>query len=72
VLKKTKPKKGKFTMDVIADDRRVEKKDRTINEPVQFYVSGSRTPFEIVINEVKQDQIVGYLSTPKVLRASAR
>jgi uncharacterized protein YegP (UPF0339 family) len=72
VLKKTKPNKGKFTLDVIADDRRVEKKDRTINEPVQFYVSGSRVPYELVINEVKQGQIVGYLSVPKVLRASAR
>jgi cell division protein FtsI/penicillin-binding protein 2 len=72
VLKKTKPNKSKFTLDVIADDRRVEKKDRTINEPVQFYVTGSRAPYELVVNEVKRGHIVGYLSVPKVLRASAR
>jgi hypothetical protein len=72
VLKKTKPNKGKFTLDVIADDHRVEKKDRTINEPVQFYVAGSRVPYELVINEVKRGHIVGYLSVPKVLQASAR
>jgi hypothetical protein len=57
-------------MDVIADDQRVEKKDRTIHEPVQFYVSGARQPYEIVVNEVQKDRIVGYLSVPKALRAA--
>ena len=70
VVKNTKPKRGKFTMDVIADDQRVEKKNRTINEPVQFYVSSSRQPYEIVVNEVHKDRIVGYLAVPKVLRAA--
>ena len=66
VLKKTDPKKNKFTVEVIADDKRVEKKDKNLNEPVQFYVSKARQPYEIVVNEVRKDQIVGYLSTPKV------
>jgi hypothetical protein len=44
----------------------VEKKDRNINEPIQFYTAKARQPYEIVVNEVKKDQIVGYLSTPKV------
>jgi hypothetical protein len=65
-LKKADPKHNRFTMDVLADDKHVEKKDRTINEPVQLYVSGSMQPYEIVVNEVKKDQIVGYLATPKV------
>ncbi len=69
-LKKTKPKQGRFTIDVIADDLRVEKKNRTVNEPVQFYLSGSRSPYEIVVNEVKKDRIVGYLAVPKMLRAA--
>jgi chromosome segregation ATPase len=66
LLKKTDPKKNRYTLDVIADDKRVEKKDRNINEPVQFYVAKARQPYELVVNEVRKDQIVGYLATPKV------
>jgi len=66
VYKKADTKRNRFTLEVIADDRRVEKKDRTINEPVQFYVpTKARQPYEIVVNEVKKDTIVGYLSAPK-------
>jgi len=66
LLKRTDPKRNKYTIDVIADDKRVEKKDRNVNEPVQFYVSKARQPYEIVVNEVRKDQIIGYLATPKV------
>jgi chromosome segregation ATPase len=65
-LKKTDAKRNRFTMDVIADDKTVEKKDKTINEPVQFYVAAARQPYEIVVNQVKKNEIVGYLATPKV------
>lgn len=68
-LKKADAKRNKFNLEVIADDKRVEKKDKTINEPVQFYVSGSRMPYELVINEVGKNKIVGYLATPKVMAA---
>jgi len=69
LIKKTDPKKNKYTVEVIADDKKVEKKDKNINEPVQFYMAGSRQPAEIVVNEVRKDQLVGYLSTPKVALA---
>lgn len=59
-------KKNKYTLELIADDKKVEKKDRNINEPLQFYVSRVRQPYEIVVNEVRKDQVVGYLATPKV------
>ncbi|MGH2480729.1 MAG: hypothetical protein ACRDHW_13825 [Ktedonobacteraceae bacterium] len=68
-LKNADPKRNRFTMEILADDKRVEKKDRTINEPVQVYVSGNRQPYEIVVNQVKKDDVVGYLSTPKVTLA---
>jgi predicted nucleic acid-binding Zn-ribbon protein len=66
-LNKTDPKKSKYTMTVMVDDRAIEKKDRTAGEPVQFYVKGSaRTaPYEIVVFDVGKNQITGYLSTPK-------
>ncbi len=66
VLKKSDPKRNRYTVEVLADDKRVEKKDKTINEPVQLYVSDSRQPYEVVVNEIRKDEIVGYLSTPKV------
>ena len=71
-LKKADVKRSRFTMDVIADDRRIEKKDRSMNEPVQFYTSQARTPFEVVINDVGKDKVTGYLSVPKVKLAARK
>jgi hypothetical protein len=65
-LKKADTKRNRYTIQVLADDKRVEKKDKTINEPVQFYTSKSRVPAEIVVNEVRKNTIVGYLAEPKV------
>jgi predicted nucleic acid-binding Zn-ribbon protein len=66
-VKKTDAKRSKFTVDVIADDRTIEKRDRTANEPVQFYVlSKARQPYELVVNEVTKDAVKGYLAIPKV------
>jgi predicted nucleic acid-binding Zn-ribbon protein len=65
-LNKTDPRKSKFTVTLIADDKTIEKKDKTSGEPVQFYVAHTRgTPFEIVVFDVGKNQITGYLSTPK-------
>jgi cell division protein FtsL len=69
-LDKADPKRSRFTFDVLADDRRVQKRDRTVNEPIQLYVSGSRQPCEIVVNDVKKDEVVGYLAIPKVVEAT--
>ncbi len=66
-LKKADQKRNRYTVDITADDKRVEKKDKGVNEPVQFYTSKARQPYELVVNEVKKDVIVGYLATPKVL-----
>ncbi|MGD0871989.1 MAG: hypothetical protein ABSB88_20760 [Bryobacteraceae bacterium] len=65
-LAKADPKRNRFTMNVLADDKTVQKRDRTINEPVQFYLAGNRQPVEIVVNEVKKDEVVGYIAMPKV------
>jgi len=65
-LKRTDTKRNRYTIDVIADDKRIEKKDKNLNEPVQFYVSRARQPYELVVNEIRKDQIIGYLATPKV------
>lgn len=65
-LKKADMKRNRFTVDVFADDKHVEKKDKTINEPVQMYVGGMRQPYEIVVNQVTKNTISGYLATPKM------
>jgi chromosome segregation ATPase len=67
MLKKVDAKRNRYTVEIVADDKRVEKKDKGINEPVQFYVqSRSKQPYEFVVNQVGKTQVVGYLSTPKV------
>ena len=67
LVKKVDQKKNKFSIDVVADDKSVEKKDKGVNEPLQFYVSKASQPYELVVNQVGKDQIIGYLATPKVL-----
>jgi TolA-binding protein len=64
-LKKTDPKKGKFTLNVMADDRTIEKKDRNMNEPIQFYTGREHMLYELVIWTVDKNHVTGYLSTPK-------
>jgi hypothetical protein len=64
-LRKVDAKKYRFTLNVVADDKSIEKKDKTVGEPVQFYVRGARAPYEIVVFELTKDHAKGYLSTPK-------
>lgn len=68
-LTKTDAKKNRFTIEVVVDDKLVEKKDRTVNEPIQFLLPRATQPYELVVNEVRKDMIVGYLSAPKVQNA---
>jgi len=71
ILTKTDAKKGKYTLQIMVDDSKLEKKDRTVNEPVQFLVGRTRLRYEVVINWVQKDRAGGYLSTPKDKALSA-
>jgi len=64
-LKDTNLKKNQFTINVLADDKNFEKKNRSVNEPIFFYTGGSRQPLELVINKVSKSTASGYLSVPK-------
>jgi hypothetical protein len=64
-LKKADKKKGKYTLNVTADDRTIEKKDRNMNEPVQFYTGRDKMLYELVVFTVDKDKVSGYISTPK-------
>ncbi len=65
-LRKTDQKKNRFTQSILADDKNYEKKDRNVNEPLQFYSGKDPALFEIVVNSINsKNQISGYLTTPK-------
>ena len=64
-LLKTDVKKQKYNVAIQVDDHRLEKKDRTANEPVQFLVGRDQLRYEVVVNSVDKDRIRGYLSAPK-------
>ncbi len=64
-LKKTDAKKSRFTLNVLADDRTIEKKDRTLFEPMQFYTGREKQLYEVVVLSVDKNKVTGYLSTPK-------
>jgi chromosome segregation ATPase len=72
-LDKTDQKKSRYTITVLADDKAIEKKDKTSGEPVQFYMKGSArlTPYEIVVFDVSKNKITGYLSAPTDTSAPA-
>jgi len=64
-LKKVDTKRSKFTLAVSSDDKNIEKKDKNLDEPVQFYSGKNPALFEIVVNDMGKNQVTGYLSTPK-------
>lgn len=64
-LRGTNTKRNHFTVALYVDDLRLEKKNRSINEPIYFYTRGTRAPLELVINRVEKNRAIGYLSVPK-------
>jgi hypothetical protein len=64
-LKSANPKKNQFTINVLADDKSFEKKNRSVNEPIFFYTGGSHAALELVINKLTKSTASGYLSVPK-------
>ena len=67
LLKAADLKRNRYTIEIVADDKRVEKQNKSVNEPVQFYMAKYRQPCELVVNSVTKDRISGYLAQPKVL-----
>jgi len=71
-LKNADPKRGKYTLNVVADDRVIEKKDRTMFEPLQFYTGRDRRLYELVVFTVDKGKVSGYVSTPKEMVAQVQ
>ena len=70
-LRDTNTKKNQYTINVLADDKSFEKKNRSVNEPIFFYTGGSRAALELVINKVSKSTASGYLSVPKTAGATS-
>lgn len=70
-LKGINAKKNQVNLAMVVEDKRYEKKNRALNEPIFFYTSGTRLPDELVVNKVGKDTISGYISIPKANSQSA-
>ncbi len=70
-LRGTNPKRNQYTLALYVDDMRLEKKNRSVNEPIYFYTRGSRAALELVVNQVSKGKVVGYLSVPKSVAAAS-
>ena len=70
-LRGTNTKRNQFTIALYVDDMRLEKKNRSVNEPIYFYIRGARAALELVVNQVGKDRVVGYLSIPKGVNSVA-
>ena len=70
-LKGTDPKKNQCNLALIVDDKRTEKKNRGVNEPIFIYTHGSHRPMEVVVNQVDKNKISGYVSVPKAVQTSS-
>ena len=71
-LRGASAKKHQYTVALYLDDMRLEKKNKSINEPIYFYTNGSHQPMELVVNKVSDKAVTGYLSAPKAVAASAK
>ncbi len=71
-LNKTDTKRQRFTITLLDSDKRIEKKDKTLLEPVQFYLQGTRHLLELVVFDINKDRVTGYLSVPKEVAAARR
>ena len=65
-LKNTSPKNNRFTLEVMADDKKVEQRKKHVHEAMRFYLPGTEQPYDIVITAVRKDQVNGYVSRPKL------
>ncbi|MFQ5930213.1 MAG: hypothetical protein ACE5MK_10975 [Acidobacteriota bacterium] len=64
-LRKTDDKKRRADLRIYVDDIKMERKKIYVNTPINFYIGSQRIGYELVINEVNKNRIIGYVSLPK-------
>jgi hypothetical protein len=69
-LMKTDTRHNLYTVNLFFDDKRTERRDKALDEPVYFLVEGASSPMELVVNKLAKNSIAGYVSAPKAFFAS--
>ncbi len=64
-LRRVNVKHKTYTITIFSGKRKIEKKNRSLDQPVQFYVSKQHLLFELVVNKLSRNEVQGYISTPK-------
>jgi len=64
-LRSTNVKHNAYSLTLVVDDKRLDKNNRSLGEPIYFITQGARTPLELVVNQIGKNHISGYLSVPK-------
>ena len=64
-LEKTNLSRNIFSLYLSFDDKKTERSNKAMNEPIFFYVQGASSALELVVNKLGKDTISGYMSTPK-------
>jgi hypothetical protein len=64
-LRKVNLKHKNYNLALMVDDNQLDKKNVNMLEPVWITLSDRPQPVELVVNQVRKDQISGYLSEPK-------
>jgi hypothetical protein len=64
-LQSTDPRNQRYTMRLSVDDTTVELKDRALHEAIQFYASGGKLTFELVVSQIGRDAVSGRLVLPQ-------
>jgi chromosome segregation ATPase len=66
-LHSTNPAKNSYNVSLTVDDKRMNDKNGTLDQPIFFYAQGSkRAPMEFVVNTIEHNKVTGYISIPKV------
>jgi predicted nucleic acid-binding Zn-ribbon protein len=65
-LKKTRKKDQRYDVEIFYDDKKMSKDKVAANEPIYFLKLGYKKPYEMVVTQVLDDKVNGYISVPKV------
>jgi hypothetical protein len=63
-LKKSDTKHNIYTIQIFTENNMVEKKDQAANERIQIPVAGASQPYEVIVREIRKDEVLGSLSIP--------
>jgi small-conductance mechanosensitive channel len=68
-LRKVNVKQGYYDIVLVVDDRRLEKKHANLYEPLMFTLADRPQPVDLVVNQIANNQVKGYVSEPKYKKA---